>query len=156
MVRMNTYPIRLSGYRCDLIIAVPIVIVLLLSGAARAVAFNEERAMANVAADYSACAAFYSLGSACIARTQFGPNTTAEQLESLSTFKAGQEALRQSLMVMRPDVAAARFKLFFDDMSERTGNDCGNLAPLLIEYRFCKQLLEEGPAQRMEYWRAQR
>jgi hypothetical protein len=148
--------IRLSGYRCDLIIAVTIVIVLLLSGAARALAYNEEKALANVAADYSACAAFYMLGTACIARTEFGPGTTPEQLQSVPTFEAYEEALRQSSMVMRPDVAAARFKLFFDQMSERTGNDCGNLAPLLVEYRFCKQLLEEGPAQRIEYWRAQR
>lgn len=151
---MNTY--RSGSPETAAIIAVPIVIVLLLSGAARAVAFNEERALANVAADYSACAAFYGVAAACMARTEFGPNTTREQLESLPTFKAHEEAFRQSWMVMRPDVALARFKLFSDEMAERIGNDCGNLAPLLVEYRFCKQLLEEGPAQRVEYWRAQR
>lgn len=87
-----------------------------------------------------------------MAHTKFGPGTTPEQLQSLPTYKASEEALRQSLMVMQPDIAATRFKLFSDEMLKRTGYDCGNLAPLLVEYGFCKQLLEEGPAQRMEYY----
>jgi hypothetical protein len=101
----------------NLIIAVAIVIVLLLGGAARAMAYDEDRAWANVVGDYSSCAAFYAVCATCIGRTDFGPDTTPEQLQSLPTYKAYQEALRQSFMVMRPETAAARFKLYFEGMN---------------------------------------
>jgi hypothetical protein len=44
-------------------------------------------------------------------------------------------------VVMQPETAEARFKLYFEGMNERMGNG------------FCKQLLEEGPQQRLEYRR---
>jgi hypothetical protein len=99
----------------NLMIAAAIFIVVLLIGAARAMACDEDRALANVVGDYSSCAAFYAVGAGCIARTDFGPDATLEQLQSLPTYKAHQEALRQSFMLMRSDTAMARFKLYFDE-----------------------------------------
>jgi hypothetical protein len=74
--------------------------------------------------------------------------------EDAATWKSYENALQQSMQLMRADVAVARFKLYRDDMMKRLAGDCGNIAPLIYEHQFCKQMLEEGPEQRLEYWRA--
>jgi hypothetical protein len=127
---------------------------LILSAIPRALAYDEERARANTIGDYSSCAAFYAVGATCIARTDFGPDATEHQLNSLPIWKAHQEALRQSLVVMKTETAMARFKLYYNEMMTRMDHDCGNIASLIVEYDFCKQLIEEGPEQRLEYWRS--
>lgn len=108
-------------------------------------AYERERALVNLASDYSECAAFYLI--AAEAEESIEKKEAAEKFRQI-----GASAIEMAMMLSNPDVTGARVKLAMKEQMAKIQNDFSNLAILILDYGdMCQQAMTQ-PDNRMQYW----
>jgi hypothetical protein len=109
------------------------------------IAYDGDRAISNLASDFSECAAYYTIAAEGLRRSG--------RADVAATSEAASDSARQAATkISRADVALARYKLALEDQIKSINGDYANLAILIEKYgSLCKQILED-PLSRLRYW----
>ena len=106
-------------------------------------AYDMERALVNLAADFSNCAAYCAI----VANL---PQSSPEVAEGYAD--ASVNLLQMAIESSNEKVAKARMELAIKDMSAELNGDLGNMSVLINEYSEMCQELSNDLEPRLQYW----
>jgi hypothetical protein len=108
-------------------------------------AYDEERAVANLASDFAQCSAYYVIAAEGIRRTGDEKNVT-------KLMEASQRAYDYAVKFSNQKVTEARIQLAFDEQRKEMDHNYSNFSILILKYgNICKEALE-SPERRLQYW----
>ena len=108
-----------------------------------AVAYDSQRAQANLASDYATCAAYYMVS------TEIFRNNSKDA----SKFEAAaKNALDMAVRLSNRKVTSARVDMVTQMMMGEMKNDWSNWAIVVKEYGFPCKKITDNPVQRLQYW----
>ena len=128
-----------------LLIARIVVIILLCFLSSSIYAYDEERALANLASDFAQCSAYYAIAAEGIRRTGDEKNVT-------KVMEASERAYDYAVKFSNQKVTEARIKLAFEEQRKEMDHNYSNFSILILKYGdICKEALE-SPERRLQYW----
>jgi hypothetical protein len=108
-------------------------------------AYDEDRALANLASDFAECSAFYIISVEGIGRT--GKEDLAKK-----ALEASERCYNYAVKFSNIKVTGARIKLAFDEQRKEMDHNYSNFSILILKYGdICKEALE-SPERRLQYW----
>lgn len=108
-------------------------------------AYDEKRAISNLASDYSRCASYYLIAKEGVIKT--GKKEIAEQFD-----KPYKLSFMTAVRLSNVKVTEARVELSVKSQMKEMGKNYSNFAILINKYgEFCKQLIN-NPDKRLKYW----
>jgi len=108
-------------------------------------AYDEERAITNLASDFAQCSAFYIISAE-------GLRKTGDERLATKFMETSKTAYDYAVKFSNQRVTEARIKLAVDEQTKEIDHNYSNLSILILQYgEICKEALE-SPERRLQYW----